>query len=219
MVLMTLGAAYGEGRTILKFQPMVYGQPLRLEEGTPARDSIRVQLLRFYISQLSLFSKGETVWTDSRPGYLLDAEHSSTMLLELKAPANIRFDALRFMIGIDSATNAAGIGSGDLDPAKGMYWAWQSGYINMKLEGTSPVCKTRKNLFQFHLGGFLNGDEAAQWITLPAGEGNQHTVEIDISQFLSQLDLATQNTVMIPGREAVDLSKKMTQAFRVRSAQ
>ena len=57
-----------------------------------------------------------------------------------------------FQIGIDSLTNVSGDLDGDLDPALGMYWAWNSGYINMKLEGKSSSCKSVKKEFQFHIG-------------------------------------------------------------------
>ena len=69
--------------------------------------------------------------------------------LALQIPSNIPFSKLKFQLGIDSLTNVSGAMGGDLDPTKGMYWTWQSGYINMKIEGKSNSCKTRKNQFQF----------------------------------------------------------------------
>jgi hypothetical protein len=39
--------------------------------------------------------------------------------------------------------------------AKGMYWAWNSGYIFLKFEGKSPVIPdSLSNNFYYHIGGF-----------------------------------------------------------------
>lgn len=40
---------------------------------------------------------------------------------------------------------------GDLDPLNGMYWAWNSGYINMKIEGITPKCQDATIYFNFIL--------------------------------------------------------------------
>jgi len=45
---------------------------------------------------------------------------------------------------VDSLANVSGAMSNDLDATKGMYWSWQSGFINLKIEGKSASCKTRK---------------------------------------------------------------------------
>ena len=75
--------------------------------------------------------------------------------------------SISFCIGIDSLASVSGALSGDLDPSNGMYWAWQSGYINMKIEGTSSSCKTRKNSFNFHIGGYLKPYNAIKKIEIP----------------------------------------------------
>jgi len=47
---------------------------------------------------------------------------------------------------------------GVLDPAGGhqggMYWDWNSGYIFLKLEGTSPQATQTGNAFMYHVGLF-----------------------------------------------------------------
>ena len=42
---------------------------------------------------------------------------------------------------------------GDLDPVHGMYWTWQSGYIQFKLEGLLRDSAGERKL-ELHLGGF-----------------------------------------------------------------
>jgi hypothetical protein len=73
------------------------------------------------------------------------------------------YTSVAFTIGVDSARCTADLSkrTGVLDPAKGgegMYWAWNSGYIFMKIEGTSPsVARSQgqpNGEFFFHIGGF-----------------------------------------------------------------
>jgi hypothetical protein len=45
---------------------------------------------------------------------------------------------IRFLLGVDSARNVSGIQTGALDPARGMFWTWNSGYVMAKIEGSSP---------------------------------------------------------------------------------
>ena len=147
----------------------------------------------------------------------MDAADPSSLVLKLDAPAVETGQTLTFNLGIDSATNVAGALGGDLDPTRGMYWAWQSGYVNFKLEGTSPRCPTRKHVFQFHIGGFLAPHNALQTVTLPLPKGSENdlTVQFDVQQFLSNIDLTTQNSLMIPSDASVVLAHKAAQIFRI----
>jgi hypothetical protein len=56
--------------------------------------------------------------------------------------------------GVDSLTHVSGVMRGDLDPLLGMYWAWQSGYICAKLEGTFISELGVIKRFTFHFGGY-----------------------------------------------------------------
>lgn len=71
------------------------------------------------------------------------------------------YEEIRFTIGVDSAKSVSDISqrTGVLDPASGasgMYWAWNSGYIFVKVEGTSPQAPLDpmlgENIFQYHTG-------------------------------------------------------------------
>lgn len=73
------------------------------------------------------------------------------------------YTGLKFIIGVDSAKSVSPIAerTGVLDPAtgaSGMYWSWNSGYIFVKVEGTSPQApvepSTNERIFQYHTGLF-----------------------------------------------------------------
>jgi len=207
--------AGGDPNVTLRFLPVAGQQPIKPGNGRYLRisttDSVMIETLRFYISNISFLKDGRRVWTEPNSFHLIDASDTGSLLLLLPSPKSLAFDQLQFTFGIDSMVNAKGVGSGDLDPMKGMYWAWQSGYINFKLEGTSPACNTRKHAFQYHLGGFLNGNACAHDITLPANAYTQ--VQVDIVPFLSAVDLTQEPNIMTPGVRAMILSNAAVRMF------
>jgi hypothetical protein len=121
------------------------------------------------------------------------------------------FDAIRFNIGIDSTTNSGGVKGGDLDPTKNMYWAWQSGYINFKLEGKSKACKTRNNVFQFHIGGYSYPNNSLQTVTLPINK--ILNINFDLEKLLSGIGLQTMNEIMSPGAKGMQVAKLYKTVF------
>jgi hypothetical protein len=113
--------------------------------------------------------------------------------------------------------NTSGALSGDLDPSKGMYWSWQSGYINFKVEGKSPSCKTRKNKFQFHIGGYQEPFTTTRPVTIQAKsiKDNTLTIILDFSKIFKSINLNSTNQVIIPGKEASDLAEILPTLFSV----
>ena len=86
----------------------------------------------------------------------------------------------------------------------------------MKIEGTSPSCKTRKNKFQFHIGGYLEPYYARRIIKIPIEKFQNPKGELnlimDLGKLFSEISLKDNNTIMIPGKEAMriaDLSSKI----------
>ena len=136
-----------ENRT-LSFLPKFGGEKIQLEKQIVISpiDWIQITTLRFYISDLTIYSDGK-VWNDPNKFHLIDLEDSISLIVH-GIPEKV--DSLSFEIGIDSLTNVSGILEGPLDPINGMYWAWNSGYINFKLEGKSSRPKTANQQFEYH---------------------------------------------------------------------
>src|SRR6478735_5595137 len=168
-------------------------------------DSVNISALRFYISHVEFLDNGKRIFLEPESYHLIDADEKKSLTLSISVPADVNITHLRFYLGIDSLTNVSGAKGGDLDTTKGMYWTWQSGYINFKLEGTSNVCKTRKNEFTFHSGGYSLRQNALQTVTLPAS-GNAAVISFDLKQFFSAVDLDKFNHIMSPGTESKILS-------------
>lgn len=176
-------------------------------------DSLQLSLMKFYISNFEIEYHNKSIDREKNSYHLIDIENLKSLHFMIpkskKEISNINFN-----IGIDSTTSVSGALAGDLDVQNGMYWAWQSGYINMKVEGTSKSCKTRKNAFQFHIGGYLNPNYALRKVNFKfnSNSKNQIVVVIDLNKLFSEINLADTNSIMIPGEKAMkiaDLSAKM----------
>lgn len=179
-------------------------------------NTIQIENLKFYISNLALYKDHKLVWAEKLSYHLYDQAVSETHSLKLTMPANITYDQLKFDVGIDSLTNVSGALGGDLDPTKGMYWTWQSGYINFKLEGTSSISSHPKKEFQWHLGGYQKPYDALQHIYIMAANKAQPVILFDVKQFLQQHNLSTQHHIMSPSKEAVNLSEGLVECFKVK---
>ncbi len=199
----------------LRFAPVLGGRELNLANtgGGTVDTGMSVTMLRCYISGVSLWEDGKEVWREQNSYHLLDAEAPASLAWVLNVPPRLLYNAIHFRLGIDSATSSTGAHGGDLDPARGMYWAWQSGYVNFKLEGVSPQSTARKHQFHFHLGGYQAPYAAMQEVSLAVHPSSEIAVRMNLDEFLSGIDLAKLNSIMIPGKEAFKLSIKAAAIF------
>lgn len=177
-----------------------------------SNDTITIEKLRFYVSNISLFKKGKAVVHPTEAYHLIDVEGKLQIPFALNSP--FLFDSIRFDIGVDSVANVSGALGGDLDPTNGMYWAWQSGYINFKLEGTSKRCRTRNAAFQFHIGGYSSPNASLQTVTLPFRK--EGIVLVDIEKLLADIDLSTMNEIMSPGAKALRVATMYKTIFSMK---
>ncbi|MCE3296950.1 MAG: hypothetical protein K0R65_2664 [Crocinitomicaceae bacterium] len=179
-------------------------------------DSVLFESLRFYLSGFELTKKGKSVWKEKESYHLIDAENPASCQINLNFAKNTDFDGLKFNLGIDSITNSGGVKGGDLDPVKGMYWTWQTGYIHFKLEGKSNLCPTRDNQFSLHLGGYSFSQNTMQSLSFDLKNPEKAVLELDLSDFLRGIDFKNLNHVMSPGAEAVRLSQQAAALFLLR---
>lgn len=133
-------------------------------------ESFTVRSFKYYISHIrALDASGDTLKELSGVVYLVDMADAASGTIVLPALPEGATD-LAFMIGVDSSINTGGVLTGSLDPARGMFWTWNSGYIMAKLEGKSAASKAPGNYFTYHVGGYKVGQQTARWVSLPLGD-------------------------------------------------
>ena len=179
------------------------------------QESIQFETLKFYISNLRFNLNNGKTFIEKNSWNLIEMEDRNSLHVSVPDSLNDSIRNISFNLGIDSTTNVSGALGGDLDPTQGMYWTWQNGYINFKLEGKSTLCKTRNNEFQFHIGGYMNPFNTLQKIELPINKVGSYTIVFDLEQLMDKIDISILNHVMSPQLEAVEISKKIVTAFSI----
>ena len=183
-----------------------------------SKDTLEIDVLRFYISNIKFQYSDTTTFLEPNSYHLIDIENPNSLRIPIAKNSGKTISKVSFSIGIDSLASVSGAMSGDLDPTKGMYWAWQSGFINMKIEGKSSSCKTRKNAFQFHIGGYMKPNYAIRTIELKPINSNLE-INMDVAELFKSIKLAENNSIMIPGEKAMELADKAVVMFSVNNTE
>lgn len=117
-------------------------------------DSLNFTTFKYYISNIRLKKADGTWWTQPNSYFLLDlSTQGTTPSVQLTGVPNGEYTDVEYVLGVDSTRNVSGAQDGALSPSLGMFWSWNSGYIMLKAEGTSPNASMGGS-FAFHLGGF-----------------------------------------------------------------
>jgi hypothetical protein len=119
-------------------------------------DTMVFTMLKYYVSNVKLKKTDGTWYNQPESYYIVDASSNAASTLEIKDIPAGDYTELRYTIGVDSARNVSGAQTGALSPSNEMFWSWNSGYIMIKAEGTSPNSSTGS--FAFHLGGFAGAN-------------------------------------------------------------
>ncbi len=143
-------------------QTFAFGQDYVNESG----ETMQFTEFNYYVSNFLLVKSDGSVYTVPKDEcYFLIREKAdgvNTKISLSNIPAG-DYKEFKFTIGVDSlkSTSPAEQRTGALDPAgeaAGMYWAWNSGYIFVRVEGTSPAAPldpgTNSNKFRYHIGLF-----------------------------------------------------------------
>ncbi len=209
----------------VRVEPVFGAEPVAFDTRsflTLQGDTVRLTTCRFYLTDLRLRYADGTTAADPERYHLVDADLEmarSRVLRFPEAPAK-PIVAITFGFGVDSATNVGGALGGALDPALGMYWAWQSGYINAKLEGTSPSRPAAvRHAFAFHVGGYARPTATRRLITLTLPTptvADSLTILADIGRWLGAAPLAATADVLVPGPAAVAQADRVAAMFALK---
>lgn len=190
---------------------LVFNKAMNTSDGK----QIIIENLRFYISGICFMMDEKEVFCESESFRLVDASNDPDNTFEVSLPEQIVFNTVKFNIGIDSITNYAGVQGGNLDPVKGMYWSWQSGYINLKLEGKIVIAEKEPEQFEYHLGGFMFPFNSLQTVSAFVKNKNGCTVLMDLKRFADETGFEVLK-IMSPSAEAMHYSKIISNSISVR---
>lgn len=170
-------------------------------------DSIKISKCAIYLTNFKFYNQRQLVFVDTNQAHLIDLLDPSP--IQFNIPKNQVYNRVEFNIGVDSSMSVAGILTGDLDPRMGMYWAWQSGYINFKLEG--DLNTKVQQPFQYHIGGYAGKLNAIQTNSFEVYPNNKYTLSFNFMPMLQYCLAQKQFELMSPQLKAVQLAKLLSE--------
>lgn len=166
--------------------------------------------LKFFAGNPTCFENGKVISDFRNQYYLVDFADSAGLEVGLDLPSST--DSLCISIGTDSITNVSGIYEGALDPLNGMYWAWNSGYINYKIEGSSSYVLNEDRKFEFHVGGYISPNATVRQICITL-YSEDIILNIDLSKVMEPNLLNDTPSITIPGKNANAFANGFKESF------
>lgn len=186
-------------------------------------DSFTVTKFNYYISNIVL--NGPSVsYTESNSYHLVQQADAASQSFDMSDIPVGTYNSVTFTIGVDSAHNVSGAQTGALDPVNGMFWDWNTGYIMLKVEGSSP--QSPNGLIEFHCGGFSGKNSVLRTVTLPlssdisiTSSNNNHihlTADLlNMFKAPNLIDFSTIYGVTMPGTSAKMLADNYANLFTI----
>lgn len=165
---------------------------------------------RFELHQLYSLSDGDSIRIDQFKWYMSTAQ-GEVHLVDASEPSTyaLPFSSNAIQMGLDSTANTAGRFDGAYDPLLGMYWAWNTGYIHLKLVGCL-VQKGRQLPFEYHIGGYKAPFETFVPITIPEGTKN---ITLKLERLFIALPITRTPNIMLPGAAAQQIFHAFSTVF------
>jgi hypothetical protein len=203
-----------QNKTFISFVPKFKSEQLLLNKMYYfEKDTVIITNFKFYISNLQYFKNDSLVYTSNKSVHLIDLSINQSLTIIEKG--EIDFDKITFNVGIDSFTSVSGVLDGDLDPVYGMYWTWQSGYINFKLEGFASNISARQNKFYWHIGGYLEPFYSMRKISLSFENNNPLEIHIQLDELFNRIDVSKIYQVMSPSEKSIQIANELPKIFKI----
>lgn len=226
----TTGAPTGgdlkvEFSNLVNAQPLAYNVGYKVMEG----DSFTVTKFAYYISNIVLTKADNSTYAVPNSYYIIDESNASSKTINLSNVPTANYKSISFMLGVDSARSAGGSGAavGVLGQSGNMYWVWNSGYIMLKFEGSSPVSTASNKLLIYHVGGYGGVNKAQRNFTFnfsatPANVNGSIIPKIKVAAEVIELfknpntvNFATLSTVHATGTNAKLIADNYADMFNL----
>ena len=144
---------------------------LELETGTyttAQNEEIKISIFNYWITNIVLVREDGTEFVEAESYRLIRGDKASTQHFHIMNVPAGTYKAIKFMVGVDVPRNTSGAQTGALDPTTSgdMFWNWNTGYIQAKLEGTSPQSTELNNAVIYHIGGVKAGEETPRNVSI-----------------------------------------------------
>ncbi|MEO8762941.1 MAG: MbnP family protein [Ginsengibacter sp.] len=191
----------------------------------PFGEKYSITKLRYYVTNVSLVN-GYAGFKEENSYHLVDESRVESQTISFSIPAG-DYNAVQFLLGVDSLHNVSGAQTDDLDPANDMFWTWNTGYVMAKLEGNSASSTAVNNKFEFHVGGFsgkynvlkpVQLDFPGKTVHFIGGKTCEIVVNADINawwQHPNDIKISEHPIITSPGQFAKLISDNYANMFRI----
>lgn len=173
-------------------------------------DTLNFTKFKYYLSNIKLKKSDGTWWSEEESYHLIDISVAGSNVLKLDNVPSGTYTELQYTLGVDSTRNVSGAQTGALSISNGMFWSWNSGYIMLKAEGTSP--NSSSGSFAFHLGGFKGANNIVttrttdfEGSTLDINPSASPQVHMQVNPaflWCNGVSCKVTNSIMMPGADA-----------------
>ena len=207
------------GTLQIKFDSKVDAAPFVMGQKfvNPYGDTMTINTFKYFISNIVLTKEDNSTYTVPESYHMVDHAILAQQTISLTNVPGGAYKSIKFMFGVDSARNKSGAQTGALDPsglAADMFWTWSSGYIMLKIEGTSPKSGAVGKGLTYHVGGFGGANKTQRTFDLNFGAGRANVasdkspkiyLNSNINEFFktpTMIDVVTQYYCMSAGTTA-----------------
>lgn len=216
------------GTVSINLNAVINDEDLVLETKTflnPLDESFTVKRFAFYLSNIKLLKDNGESYSIPNSYILYDKSKPNFNNVSFSNIPLGNYTGLEFTFGIDSVRNYSGAGDGALDPINGMYWTWNTGFINLKFEGEWMAPDTNL-VFIYHLGGFREpyySYRAAEPdnnipFNIKSNENTTIYIDADLNKFFGDfqpLSFSQNQVIMDPSSLSAKLSTNCARMFKV----
>ena len=166
----------------IEFEHQVNGAALALNTTNYKNakgEDFKINIFKYYVSNIKLSKADGTTYLIPESYFLIDESKRDSKMITLNNVPTGDYTRIEYTIGVDYARNFAGAQTGALDPINGMFWTWNSGYIFVKLEGTSPQSTASNNAITFHIGGVIDPNNTIRTFSAEINAANPLRIRTD----------------------------------------
>lgn len=189
--------------------PLVFGNTYK----NPNGDTMSINMFKYYISNVVFTKSDGSKHVEPNSYHLINQGLSSSLSFVVSNVPAGTYTSVTYMIGVDSIRNVSGAQDGDLMQSLNMFWDWSTGYIMLKLEGSSPKSASLDKSITFHLGGFTDPYNVLKTRTITFGQdlivSNSKSPQLKLKTNVNEMfktptliDFSTTYEVTAPGINA-----------------
>lgn len=193
-------------------------------------EDLKIAIFKYWITNIVFVKEDGTEYAEPESYRLLDAAKGSSLHFHVKDVPAGTYKGVKFIVGVDVPRNTSGAQTGALDPNVNgdMYWSWNTGYIQLKMEGTSSKSTEANNAFRYHIGGVGAGQETPKQVsldfpnTVTIGEkAGSFNVKADAAKFFgpgTPVSIAMMANMMHANAMAAKIADNYKEMFSITSA-